>query len=361
MNKNKKFVYGIIVLLSCFVCFHFIVWQFTKKVYPDSHVVGDLARMSYKFDLINERKNSNTFEKRHIHFNDYNNEKVDLITIGDSFSNGAGGGKDRYYQDYIVNKYNMNVLNIPDISNTNNYIDSLIILLNSGFFDISKPKYIILECVQRNTHLNIGFGKLDNSLRTEDNIVKKVINSKDIFNPQKDVRDNLTFINNFNYNLIKYNLKFYQKGYGRYKNYYIEKLDKNYFSSNSKDELLFFRDDIDFINFQTKENIVKLNERLNALSEILKSKNIVLYYMPAVDKYTLYRSKLVNKDKYPKSDFFEYLSNLSKNYILINTKEILLKKLNEEYTLDIYHSDDTHWSSLGREIIVDSLNFKEKD
>ena len=153
MIKSKKFVLGILLILIIFISFHLIVWQFTKKVYPKGYVVGDLARMSYKFDLITKRKNINTLEKRHIHFNNYNGEKVDVITIGDSFSNGAGGGKNRYYQDYMVSKYNMNVLNIPDLSNTGNYVDSLILLLNSGFFDISKPKYIILECVQRNTHL----------------------------------------------------------------------------------------------------------------------------------------------------------------------------------------------------------------
>ncbi len=356
MNKNKKFTYGIILLLSCFVCFHLIIWQFTKKVYPDNHVVGDLARMSYKFDLINTRKNIDNLPLKHINFKDYNSEKVDVITIGDSFSNGAGGGINRYYQDYISSRYNLKVLNLPDFSETNNYIDSIVILLNSGFLDKVKPKYIILECVQRNVYSNIGLSKLTLNLNYSGNIFDKINQTKDIFNP-KNNPNNVGFINNLNYNLIKYNLKFYYNGYGRFKNYYIEQLNGNFFSSDVKNELIFFRDDIDFLKYQTKENIEKLNDRINELASLLKEKGISLYFMPTVDKYNLYREKLVNKEKYPKSIFFEYLSSLKKNYKFIDTKKILLSELNGDNSIDLYHSDDTHWSSKARMQIVSKIKF----
>lgn len=357
MNKNKKFAYWIIILLSCFVCFHLIVWQFTKKVYPDNHVVGDLVRMSYKFDLINPRENIDNLPKRHINFKNYNGEKVDVITIGDSFSNGAGGGSNRYYQDYISTKYNLKVLNLPDLSETNNYIDSIVILLNSGFFDKSKPKYIILECVQRNLHLNIGLGKLITNISHSGNIFDKINKTKDIFNPKNNSKNNIGFINNLNYNLLKYNFKFYLNSYGRYKNYYIEKLNGNFFSSDVKNELIFFRDDLDFLKYQTKENIEKLNHRINKLTYLLKQKGISLYFMPAVDKYNLYRDKLVDKEKYPKSIFFEYLRTLKKDYSFIDTKKILLSELNGKDFFDIYHSDDTHWSDKAREHIVNKIKF----
>ncbi|WP_122892777.1 hypothetical protein [Arcobacter peruensis] len=360
MNKNKKFTYWLIILLSCFVCVHLILWQFTKKVYPNNHVVGDLARMSYKFDLINLRNNIDTLEKKHINFKEYENEEVDVITIGDSFSNGAGGGENRYYQDYISSKFDFKVLNIPDISDKNNYIDSILLLLNSDFFDKVKPKYIILECVQRNVHLNIGLEKLNSNYSYVGNIFGKIKKTKDIFNSHNKYKDNISFINNLNYNLVKYNLKFYLNGYGRYKNYYIEKLNKNMFSSEVQDELMFFRDDIDFIKYQSKNDIIKLNSRMNELARLLKEKGIVLYFMPAVDKYNLYRDNLVNKDNYPKSLFFEYLRNLDKDYIFIDTKKILLEELNKSNVLDLYHSDDTHWNTKARKLIVDNLDFNNE-
>lgn len=357
MNKYKKFTFILLVLLITFVSFHGLIWQFTKLVYPNDYVVGDLARMSYKFDLITPRKNSTNLNKEHIHFNKYKGEEVDVITIGDSFSNGGGGGQNRYYQDYIATIHNLKVLNIPDLSDTNNYIDTITILLNSGFFDRVKVKYIILECVQRNSYLNLGFNEPNMNLSYKDDIEKRIIESKDIFNVNNRDKDKMTFINNLNYNLLKYNLSFYYKGYGKFRNYYIEKLNKDFFSSKVKDELIFFYDDINLLNQENKENLDSLNRKLNLIANILKEKNISLYYMPVVDKYNLYRDNLLSKDKYPNSIFFEYLRDLPKDYYLIDTKKLLLEELNNNSTIDLYHSDDTHWSYKASEVIVKNLKF----
>ncbi len=355
MNKYKRFTLILLFSLIGFVSFHGIIWQFTKMVYPNNYIVGDLARMSYKFDLITHRENKNTLTKKHIHFNDYEGEEVDVVTIGDSFSNGGGGGQNRYYQDYISSMYDLRVLNIPDISNTNNYIDTIMILLNSDFFERVKTKYIILECVQRNTYLNLGFNELNLDLIYKDDIFNRIIKSKDIFN-NKESKNKMTFINNLNYNLLKYNLNFYRNGYGKFRNYYIEKLDKNLFSSKVKDELVFFYDDINLLNQENKENLNLLNKKLNLIAKKLKEKEIKLYYMPAVDKYNLYRDNLLSKDKYPKSIFFEYIETLQKDYYFINTKKILLEELNNNVQ-DLYYSDDTHWSNKASEAIISKLNF----
>lgn len=354
MNKYKRFTLILLFSLIGFVSFHGIIWQFTKMVYPNNYIVGDLARMSYKFDLITPRENKNTLTKKHIHFNDYEGEEVDVITIGDSFSNGGGGGQNRYYQDYISSMYDLRVLNIPDVSDTNNYIDTIMILLNSGFFERVKTKYVILECVQRNTYLNLGFNKPNLDLIYKDNIFNRIIKSKDIFNINNE--NKMTFINNLNYNLLKYNLSFYRNGYGKFRNYYIEKLNKNLFSSKVKDELIFFYDDINLLNQENEENLEVLNEKLNLIAKKLKEKEIKLYYMPAVDKYNLYRDSLLLKDKYPKSIFFEYIEALQKDYYFINTKKILSEELNNNVQ-DLYYSDDTHWSNKASEAIISKLNF----
>lgn len=80
--------------------------------------------------------------------------------------------------------------------------------------------------------------------------------------------------------------------------------------------------------------------------------------MPAVDKYNLYRDNMLNKEKYPKSDFFEYLEGLKKDYIFIDTKKIFIDELNSKNIIDLYYSDDTHWSYKARELIVDKIEFK---
>ena len=183
MQKYKTFTFGILILLILFIFFHLILWQFTKKVYPEDYIVGDLARMSYKFDLITTRKNMNTLGKKHIPFNSYNNEDIDLITIGDSFSNGVGGGKNMYYQDYIVNNHNLEVLNIVKINKSKNYLNTILELINSGFIDKVKSKYIILETVQRNTYENLISEELDFLYNTKENIFDKIKNLKNIYHP----------------------------------------------------------------------------------------------------------------------------------------------------------------------------------
>lgn len=357
MNKYKKFTFILLSLLIGFISFHGIIWQFTKQVYPNDYIVGDLARMSYKFNLITSRKNNNTLPKTHIPFNNYKGEEIDLITIGDSFSNGGGGGLNRYYQDYISSMYNLKVLNILKFKQSQDYVDTLITLLDSGFLDKTKPKYIILESVQRNTYENIGFNKINyiDNLKY-DNIISDIKNNKDIYNTKDKYNQNLTFINNLNYNVILYNCKFLIDGYGKQGKYYIEKLNKDLFTSKTKNELLFFQDDIRFLKYETKENLENLNEKLNLLANRLKDKNIKLYYMPVVDKYTLYRDKLLFKNKYPKSIFFEYLEGLNKDYYLINTKKILSEELNNN-VIDLYYSDDTHWNYKASEAIINRLNF----
>lgn len=357
MNKSKKFVFGVIFILFLFITFHFVIWQFTKKIYPKDYIVGDLARMSYKFDSITQRNTIDTLSKKHIHFNNYNGEEVDIITIGDSFSNGGAKDPNRYYQDYISSIYNLRVLNILKFPQTENYVDTILILLESGFLEKSKVKYVILESVQRNIYENIGFNKANvtNNFKY-DNIVSDIVNNKDIYNLKDNYHENLTFINNLNYNLLAYNSKFFINGYGKQKKYYIEKLNKEFFTSKSKDELIFFYDDIRFLSFETIENLNKLNKKLNLLANKLKEKDIKLIFMPAVDKYNLYRSYIISNE-YSESIFFEYLEELNKDYYFVNTKKILLEQL-ENDVKDLYYSDDTHWSNKASEVIIRNKVFR---
>ena len=50
--------------------------------------------------------------------------------------------------------------------------------------------------------------------------------------------------------------------------------------------LLFFKADLKSIPKATKINMKKLNNNFNKVAEILKKKNINLYFMPTRNKYT---------------------------------------------------------------------------
>ena len=375
MNKFKKIVYVWLFLVLIIVTFHPIIYYFyVSKVFPkDNSVVGDLSRMSYAVDLIHKRFESKNLEKLHIKQNEYKGQNIDFITIGDSFSKGASGGLNPYYQDYISTIYNKNVLNIDMFKENKNYIETIYSLLNSGELENKGVRYVIIESVQRrslerfalndiNPNLYISKGLLKNNIKTSDN--NQEINNvnyilidtiKKLF--LTSTRNEVYVINNLNQNALIYNLRFKIKGYGKMTSHvYREKLNQDFFSTNITRDLLFYDEDLKYLKLETKENIELLNNNFNKLSQALSKKNIKLIFMPAVDKYNLYSPYIIS-NTYQKSIFFEYLDSLPKDYIFINTKKILSEQL-EKGEKDIFYADDTHWSHKASEVIIKDESFK---
>jgi hypothetical protein len=324
-------------------------------VNPTDHIAGDLARMSYHTGIVFPRHTKVELPKRHIHFNKYKKQRIDMVTIGDSFSNGGGGGLNNYYQDYIATYSNLSVLNLPSLKGAKNYIEVIALLNNSGWLTKKGVKYVLLSSVQR-LSVDRFSGDINFKLKASYNIDNSIINSYDIYNPKSKDKQKITFINNLNANAIKYNVKFMFKGYGKYKSYCIDRLSKDFFTSNIKNEIIFYKDDIAVIQRETKKKLFKLNSNLNRLANKLSKNGIKLFYMPAVDKYNLY-SPYITSNTYAKSSYFEILRELPKKYIFIDTKKILSKEL-ENGEKDIFFSDDTHWSHKASEAIFKSVKIE---
>ncbi len=375
MNKFKKIFYIWLILAFVVILFHpTLYYVYVGKVFPkDGSIVGDLARMTYSIDLIDKRYVDINLERKHINHFLYNDENIDLITIGDSFSEGAGGGKNPYYQDYIANNFNLNVLNINLEKDNKNYIETIYGLLNSGKLEEKNIKYILIESVQRRSLERFSINDINRQIVIEDFDIFKGFH-QDFIKPEKNVdlsflqvilnmfkktdKDEVSVINNLNQNALIYNLRFELKGYGKMSSHvYREKLNKDFFSTKVSNELLFYDEDLKYLNLETKENIELLNENFNILARDLLQKGIKLIFMPAVDKYNLYRPYIISNN-YKESIFFEYLETLPKEYIFINTKKILSKEL-ENGDKDIYYADDTHWSYKASQAIVNSTKFIE--
>ncbi|QFR48652.1 hypothetical protein FJR48_02500 [Sulfurimonas lithotrophica] len=356
MKTSKKFVYIFSLTLVFFLMFSFFTYhKYVKYVNPTDYVIGDLVRMSYHKGLALPRYNEFNLSKRHIHYNDYKKQNVDMITIGDSFSNGGGGGLNRYYQDYIATYNELDVLNIPQLSGTNSYLETVVLLCNSGWLERKKIKYVLIGSVQR--FVIDRFAKdINYDLNTDANIDQEIISSYDSYNPKDEDKQQITFINNLNLNALTYNLNFLVKGYGKNKKYYIEKLNNDFFTSEIKNELLFFYDDIRVLKDETLKNIKKVNDNFNNLAKLLSNKGIKLYFMPSVDKYNLY-SRYITSNKYTQSVLFEELRKLPKEYILIDTKNILSKEI-ESGAKDIFYPDETHWSYKASKAIFKSVKIE---
>ena len=374
MNKFKKLIYIWLILGLIIMLFHPpLYYMFILKVFPkDGSIVGDLARMTYSVDMVDKRYTKIDLDKRHMNMQtDYNRKEIDLVTIGDSFSEGAGGGKNPYYQDYIANNFDLNVLNIKMSKDSKSYIETIYGLLNSGKLEEKKIKYILIESVQRRSLERFSVNNINKAIIVDEfNIFKepKIIEKNklddlsffkillSIF--KKSDKDDIGIINNLNQNALIYNLRFKLRGYGKMSSHvYRENLNKELFSVLSSKDLLFYYEDLKYLDLETKENIELLNENFNVLARDLSQKGIKLIFMPAVDKYNLYRPYIVS-NIYKESIFFEYLETLPKEYIFINTKKILSKEL-ENGEKDIFFADDTHWSYKASEKIVSDDEFKK--
>lgn len=357
MNKYKKIVYIWISSILLLAVFHVgTYYLLTSKVYPSSNdrVIGDLARISYMQDIVSERSlNETNLAKHHIKFTDYTGQKIDLLTIGDSFSNGMGFGLNRYYQDYLSTIYDLKVLNInaQKIGNSSNYIEIIALLANSGFLEQMGVKYVVIESVQREALVRFAKNDIDFSLKSNNSLENVFQGAKKTYKSEEVHNERPTIINNLNLNALIYNLSYYIRGYGKINSsVYIEELNKELFSAKAKSELVFFHEDFKKLSLETEENIKLLNDNLNSLADILKVKNIKLIFMPAVDKYNLYKPYIISS-QYSESIFFEYIRTLPKDYIFIDTKKILSELLSNDVK-DVFYSDDTHWSYIASEAII---------
>lgn len=355
----KKFVKLFILCIGIFVIFNMIIWTFfTKKILGTNNdiITGDLARMSYLSKYTHERKNNISLSNKHIEAKDYNFETIDMITIGDSFFNALSGGENPYFQDFLATKKDLKILNLFDLPRSRNSIETVISLSNSGFLKKTKVKYIVIESVQRkivnNFLVNYDYNKnisLDDINKYYNFSNKKTLKNLHYLPPTK-------FINNGNIKFIGYNLMYNFSDKAFVSKVYKTKLNKKLFSISTGTELLFFKNDLRSISKNTKSNLKQINDNFNKLSKFLERDGIKLIFMPAVNKYDLYSSFIIN-NKYPKDPFFEEFRKLNKNYIYIDTKKILLPELIKGRK-DIYYIDDTHWSNKASDVISDDLLLK---
>lgn len=346
--KEKKYLYIFTLLIVLFIGFHFVTWNyFTKELftYKDNMNVGDLGRMSYLTKSLTLRKNEQNLQLKHIQYTD--TIEIDVLTIGDSFSNGGSGGTNKYYQDYIATTQNLKVMNIQ--ASNKGFIETVLILDSNGILDKLNPKTIILQAVERY------------SISRYSKVIDWDIDSKNYstsFLDRKDGRSKSkpSFINNLNYNALLYSLLYEYDDNAVFSKTYISHLTKNLFSCEDKDKLLFYFEDLKNISQSNNKSIALLNSNLNRLQNILNSKNIKLYFMPSVDKYNLY-SKYISNNQYKQSRFFEMLRPLKKDYNFIDTKMILEKMLDNNIS-DVYYSDDTHWSYKASKEIFNKIKLK---
>lgn len=350
---SKKYVYIVSLTIFLFVLFHTIVWfSVTSAFFPEDEniTVGDLARLSYSKEILLLKQNKSNLPRRHL---EYSSQKpVDIITVGDSFSQGGGHGENSYYQDFIASNENLNVLNIRALPQKGIF-ETVLILQNSGLLKKLKPRAIIVESAERYSirrfTKDFNWKESEDINKIEEKIIDTIVKNKAV-QPNK-----LSVINKLNYKAIIYNMLYNFDDNAYLSQVYVTSLNKELFTGSCSECLYFYSEDIQNLKLTNEHTINKLNQNFNHLQKILSNDKIELYFMPVVDKYNLYSNYIVD-NKYGESTFFEQLRKQEKAYYLIDTKAVL-RKLTDKKIKNIYHPDDTHWSSIASENIFKELNF----
>jgi hypothetical protein len=334
-----------------FVGINYLIWEAVTEdlLTMNNSVGGDLARMGYVRSFKFPRKNYDDLPLRHIEMEQFSGQKVDVLTIGDSFSNGHGGGRNRYYQDYLASLNGFTVLNIRPFKDRDS-ITSVSVLCNDGTLDRLKPRVVLIESSQKFC--------IEDFARKIDFNLGVIRENRDIYSLASDT-DRLpavSFINNGNFKYLLYNLLYLFSDHAFVGKACIRELKTSLFSVKNGDKLLFYTEDVKRIAYADSGSIGLMNRNLNTLAEKLASKGMKLYFMPCVDKYNLY-SEFIKVNPYPNSTFFEELRKLPKKYNLIDTKAILAEEL-ARGEMDIFYPDDSHWSWKASKKIFETVRFR---
>ena len=341
--------YTIIILSSivAFTFFNFVAWNsYTYKLFSYKNVtIGDLARLSYIVDITSKRENINTVKKFHSSYSE-DLSKIDLITFGDSFSAGGGGGTNMFYQDLIADKYNLNVLDLQ-IDPRLSWIENVLVLLKLPKFKKIKPKYILLQSVERYSIMRLS-QKVNWDISPDNRSTEFILAPR-----KKEIIPSFNFLHIANLKAPIFKILYRFDDNAIFSKVYITRLVSDFFTSKRENDLVFYFEDLQNLRYNRVDWISALNDNLNQLSKKLREQEIELIFMPVVNKYTLYQDFIQSSD-YPKSNFFELLRKLDKEYNFVDTKRILSEALHRQEK-DIYYSDDSHWGAKAREKIINAI------
>lgn len=343
--RYKRFVSIFVITMVLYVIGNYAVWvTVTEELVTDRHFDGgDLSRMGYIPESKMYRHNMTDLPRQHMRLKDYDGRRVDMITIGDSFSNGGGGGKNRFYQDYIASNNNFEVLNINPIKGMD-FITTIVTMLNNGFIERSRARYILIGATE------IGWKNWAHHIDFDQNISMNTMEKFPIMDHYVKLPQ-VSFINNGNFKFLAFKALYPVSDHALFSKVYKGKLTKSFFSVSAADQLLY----LPFRSLPTVEDIQQINGNLNLLSDRLEAHGIHLIFMPFPDKYTLYAPWL-EKKRFPESAFFEHLRPLPKRYAFIDAKALLREEL-ELGEQDIYYADDTHSSWKAAQKIFSTIRF----
>lgn len=369
--KPKTYAATAIAFFAAFFLGNLCLWHYF--VYPTflgeietGH--GDLLRVGgiARVDAATEPR---IYEAHHTEFADYlkglalgEASTYDVLTIGDSFSNGGGGA---YYQDILGAETDLRILNVPAPTGKLNAIETYYALERLGYLDKIQPKVVILESVER--YIDDRYGeKLLETPKTTDTELRQLIAPDTFPSEEASTGTENTGAGRLDWLLPPVMLN----ANGEYlvnkwftlwhpdqlsSNTYCLRLTKPFFTNPGREnQLLFYDEELAYTKRPIRTDMVDKN--LQNAAALAKSHGSQLYFMPVADKIDLYHPWLSEADKarWGENPFIGELHAAAQTYTVIDTRAIL-RPLLEQGEPDIWWQDDTHWTWKAAEQISSAL------
>ena len=315
------------------------------NLYIRPRSTGDLGRLAFVIigqeygQRIEQDELKDTLFNKVRETEDLRNIHVNVLTIGDSFSQQEHAG----YQNYMAQE-GLTVANTRrDLYD--NPIQYAWNLLDAGVIDSTNIDVMVVEVGERDFALRIE------NFRTD----KIEVGEPDI--PGKYVEENVWDIRQWS--LLRTRDFLMYRYAGRNPVYEVQ-LDRDFFSSNEPRKLYFYCADI--LNGLTIDETIssKVKEVFDLLTTKAHERGLALILMLPVDKYDLYQDYIVdNPYDHPKrinEDVRELIGDIPEVMLCKFTLQPLL----ENGEKDVFLFDNSHWSYKGSQAVGQELSRRVK-
>ena len=359
--SSKKFLRYFFIIVLGYIAVNAIAWHvYTSDTMglDDAHA-GHASLMRFGMIVVpaSEIPSPPVYKRIHMEYAEYNQKvkegnrpNVDVLTLGDSFSNGGGGV---YYQNYLTGNSNLDVLNISCIPGQSG-LSMLYVLDSIGYLDKIKPKVVVIESIERFVE-----GRFVETVTPESNKIDEKSFQDYYEKPHTDKKNEISgkllpgIMMKANWEVVRNRIYdfFHENTYGE--NVICRQLCNDLFTSPGfENRLLFFKKELETGNLiAQKENI---NENFNRVAKQMADKGITVIFMPAIDKYDVYFDEIKHSEDLTRNTFVEELETMPKQYILFNAKYPLRVAVTRGEK-DVYWVDDDHWTWKGAYIVAAEL------
>ena len=340
----KKFLLKLsYTVLPVFLLLFGLVLYVTLYISPraDTGDLGNLALIPFWGEygkIIGKYEMKDTLFMKVNKTEDLRNIHVNVLTIGDSFSQQEHAG----YQNYMPAQ-GLTVANCKR-SLYDNPIQYAYNIMDWGVVDSTNIDVMVIEV-----------GERDFALRIDNFGVDKI----EVPEPEKPSDDDTEETNPNEWSLLRAR-DFVLYRFANRCPVYVVDLKQDFFESNEPRKLYFYCADI--LNGMTIEESIrpKVKEVFDLLTSKAHERGFALIFMLPVDKYDLYQDYIVdNPYAYPKrinEDVRELLGDIPE----VMLSKFYLKPLIDKGEKDIFLFDNSHWSYKASEVVGKELSRRVK-